>query len=65
MMQVHQHLAAGIGSKNPGMIEYLPWGLEVFDEPVKVLGSSIVLPETPGASSAISASARKAWGTHK
>jgi len=63
MMQVHQHLTAGIGSRTPGMIEYLPWGLEAFSQPVQLSGSHILLPETPGASSAIEPSARKAWGT--
>lgn len=62
MMQIHQHLVAGIGSSNPGMIEYLPWGLEVFEEPIKLSGSDLILPEKPGASSAISRAARKAWG---
>ena len=64
MMQVHQHLVAGIGSSSPGMIEYLPWGLEVFEEPVTLSGSDIVLPESPGASTAIAPSARKSWESH-
>ena len=62
MMQIHQHLVAGVGSSKPGMIEYLPWGLEVFEEPVTLSGSDLVLPETPGASSSIAPEARKAWG---
>jgi len=65
MMQVHQHLLAGIGSPNPGMIEYLPWGLDVFTEPVQLSGSEIVLPESPGASTAVAASARRAWGSRR
>ena len=63
MMQLHQHLVAGIGAETPAMIEYLPWGLAVFCDPVRLDGSRIVLPEKPGASSAIEATARKKWGS--
>ena len=63
MMQVHQHLVAGVGHPRPAMIEYLPWGLEVFAEPVRLTGSRITLPSTPGASSAVSPEARRRWGT--
>jgi L-alanine-DL-glutamate epimerase-like enolase superfamily enzyme len=65
MMQVHQHLVAGISTAPRPMIEYLPWGLEVFAEPVHMTGPSITLPETPGASTAIAPQARRAWGSHR
>jgi len=61
MMQVHQHLVAAVCHASP-MIEYLPWGLEVFEEPVQLSGSRLQLPVTPGASSAISAEARLRFG---
>jgi L-alanine-DL-glutamate epimerase-like enolase superfamily enzyme len=63
MMQVHQHLVAGAGPHSPAMIEYLPWGLEVFAEPVELAGSHITLPDTPGASTAIAPDARSRWGS--
>lgn len=63
MMQLHQHLVAGIGADTPAMIEYLPWGLEAFREPVRLEGSRIMLPEMPGASSAIAPDARRRWAS--
>ncbi len=61
MMQVHQHLVGGVGAAKPAMIEYLPWGLEVFEHPVQLRGSDVVLPDRPGASTAVSAEAIKRW----
>ena len=61
MMQVHQHLVAAIGAPEPAMIEYLPWGLETFQDPVRVTGGTLILPEAPGASSTIAAGARRQW----
>lgn len=63
MMQVHQHLVAGVGADTPALIEYLPWGQEAFREPVQVMNGRLVLPETPGASSAIAPEARRRWGS--
>jgi L-alanine-DL-glutamate epimerase-like enolase superfamily enzyme len=65
MMQIHQHLVAGISTAASPMIEYLPWGLDVFAEPVHMDRSSISLPETPGASTAIAPQARRAWGSFR
>ncbi len=62
MMQVHQHLVAGIGADQPAMIEYLPWALEAYSEPVAVTGGQVTLPETVGASTAIDPQARARWG---
>lgn len=63
MMQVHQHLVAGVGADAPAMIEYLPWGQEAFRQPVNVVQGRLVLPETPGASSTIATEARQRWGS--
>jgi L-alanine-DL-glutamate epimerase-like enolase superfamily enzyme len=69
MMQVHQHLVAAVGAAAgvtaPAMIEYLPWGLEAFQEPVRVSAGMLTLPDMPGASSAISAEARRRWEAPK
>lgn len=62
MMQVHQHLVAAIGDRGPALIEYLPWGLEVFREPVHVERGTLKLPDSPGASTAIAPEARRRWG---
>jgi L-alanine-DL-glutamate epimerase-like enolase superfamily enzyme len=61
MMQVHQHLVAAVSQAFVPMIEYLPWGLEVFQDPVQMTGSTITIPTRPGASSAISQEARRRW----
>jgi L-alanine-DL-glutamate epimerase-like enolase superfamily enzyme len=58
MMQVHQHLIAGVGDAREPMIEYLPWALEIFAEPVRVEAGGLALPETPGASTRIRPDAR-------
>lgn len=69
MMQVHQHLVAAVGVAAgvtaPVMIEYLPWGLEAFQEPVRVSAGMLTLPDTPGASSAIAPEARRRWEAPK
>lgn len=62
MMQVHQHLVGGIGAGRVPMIEYLPWGLELFAEPVRVDRGIVILPETPGASTTIRDDARQRFG---
>ena len=58
MMVVHQHLAASSFSQQR-IVEYLPWTLQAFHDPVRLEGTEIVLPETPGASTRIAASARQ------
>jgi L-alanine-DL-glutamate epimerase-like enolase superfamily enzyme len=62
MCQVHQHLVAGIGADHPGMIEYLPWAMEIFEEPMRVEEGMIILPEKPGASTRVCADARTRFG---
>ena len=53
MMQVHQHLVAATSPARVPMIEYLPWGLEVFEDPVQITRGTITLPSKPGASSSV------------
>lgn len=62
MMQVHQHLVAAVGAAASPMVEYLPWGLEVFQDPVQVVEGVLTVPDTPGTSSAIAPEARRRWG---
>lgn len=46
--QVQQHLVAA--TPNAEMMEYIPWLLDVFVEPMNYKDGVLVLPETPGAS---------------
>jgi hypothetical protein len=48
MMQVHQHLVAGISTAPRPMIEYLPWGLDVFAEPVRMTARPSACPRHRG-----------------
>lgn len=48
MMQVHQHLVAA--TRNAPMLEYIPWILDLFEDPVEVREGMLHLPERPGAS---------------
>ncbi len=61
MMQVHQHLVGATSQARAPMIEYLPWGLEVFEDPVQLHRGTITLPSKPGASSSIAKEARRRW----
>jgi L-alanine-DL-glutamate epimerase-like enolase superfamily enzyme len=61
MMQVHQHLVAGTFSRRPAMIEYIPWTLDVYEQPCRVERGVVQLPETPGASTRVRADARAKW----
>ena len=61
MMQVHQHLVAATSPARVPMIEYLPWGLEVFEHPVQLAKGTITLPSKPGASSTIAKDARRRY----
>jgi L-alanine-DL-glutamate epimerase-like enolase superfamily enzyme len=62
MMQVHQHLVAATAppTQRP-LLEYLPWGLEVFAEPVQVDNGVLTASDTPGASTRIDPAARTRW----
>jgi len=63
MCQIHQHLVGGVGADSPVMIEYIPWALDVFEEPVVVEQGICILPETPGASTRVRAEARKLFAS--
>jgi L-alanine-DL-glutamate epimerase-like enolase superfamily enzyme len=62
MMVVHQHLVASSFSES-SLIEYLPWTLKAFTNPVTMDGNEIILPETAGASTQISPTALK-WAVN-
>ncbi len=59
MMQVHQHLVAAF--PNAPMLEYIPWLLDLFEEPVRVENGTILTPTTPGASTTMRADALARW----
>jgi len=48
MMQVHQHVVAA--TRNAPMLEYIPWILDLFVDPVDVREGMLYLPDRPGAS---------------
>lgn len=48
MMQIHQHLVAA--TQNAPLLEYIPWGRELFEYPVQVINGNADLPTAPGAS---------------
>ncbi len=51
MMQIDQHLAAA--TPHCWMVEWIPWILEIFQEPVQFEDGDIIISDTPGASTAI------------
>lgn len=51
MGQIHQHLVAS--TQNAIMLEYIPWIRHIFEEPATVKEGHYVLPQMPGASTAI------------
>ncbi|MFH0871627.1 MAG: mandelate racemase/muconate lactonizing enzyme family protein [bacterium] len=51
LMQVHQHLVCA--APNALFLEYIPWGLELFVEPVVVKEGYLEAPQAPGASTEI------------
>jgi L-alanine-DL-glutamate epimerase-like enolase superfamily enzyme len=52
MMHVHQHLS--IAHPAIRWLEYIPWMLDVFEEPVQVKGGVLRAPKLPGAGSTVS-----------
>jgi L-alanine-DL-glutamate epimerase-like enolase superfamily enzyme len=48
MMQVHQHLVGA--TQDAPMLEYIPWGQELFQHPASVRKGILQLPSQPGAS---------------
>ncbi len=59
MMQVHQHIVAAF--PNAPMLEYIPWLLDLFEEPVRVADGYILTPTAPGASTRMRADAFARW----
>jgi len=55
MMQIDQHLAAA--TPHCWMVERIPWIRDIFEEPVAFEDGCLAVPETPGASTAITAEA--------
>jgi len=51
MMQIDQHLAAA--TPHCWMVEWIPWILEIFQEPVRFDDGYIIISDMPGASTAI------------
>jgi L-alanine-DL-glutamate epimerase-like enolase superfamily enzyme len=49
--QAQQHLVAA--TQNAEMMEYIPWLLEIFTEPVRHVNGVLQLPESPGATTTI------------
>jgi L-alanine-DL-glutamate epimerase-like enolase superfamily enzyme len=48
MMQIHQHLVGA--TQNSPLLEYIPWGQELFIHPAKINKGFLGLPTEPGAS---------------
>lgn len=59
MMQIHQHLVAA--TPNAPMLEYIPWILELFEEPVRVVDGRIAVPQEPGASTRMRPDSVERW----
>ena len=57
--QVQQHLVAATPAAT--MMEYIPWLLDIFVEPVRHVDGRLVLPESPGASTTIKPEAFAAY----
>lgn len=51
MMQIDQHLAAAV--PHCLMVEWIPWILEIFKEPVQFHDGDIIISDAPGASTTI------------
>lgn len=57
--QVQQHLVAA--TPNAPMLEYIPWLLDVFEEPAINRGGRLIISDTPGASTKLDAAAIKRY----
>lgn len=51
MMQIDQHLAAAV--RGCWMVEWIPWIRDIFVEPVSFRDGSLIVPDSPGASTKI------------
>lgn len=59
MMQIHQHLVAA--TPNAPMLEYIPWVLDLFEDPVRVENGHIRVPQEPGASTRMRKDSLEKW----
>lgn len=60
MMQVHQHTS--IAHPASELLEYIPWTLHCFEDPVSVKNGRFIAPEIPGASTTIKKEALEKFG---
>lgn len=59
MMQIHQHLVAA--TPTAPMLEYIPWILDLFEQPVTVENGYIRVPQEPGASTKMRVDSLERW----
>ena len=59
MMHVHLHLS--VAHPAIQLLEYIPWLLDVFEDPVRVEDGLTVAPQEPGAGSTVRAAAMERW----
>ncbi|GHO88076.1 mandelate racemase/muconate lactonizing enzyme family protein [Dictyobacter formicarum] len=59
MMQIQQHLVAA--TPNAPMLEYIPWILDLFEDPVVVERGHIKVPDRPGASTRMRSDSVERW----
>lgn len=60
MMQIDQHMAAA--TPHCWMVEWIPWILNIFRNPVRYEGGEIVLSGIPGAGTAMKPEALEQYG---
>lgn len=60
MMQVHQHTA--LAHPACGLLEFIPWAQECFEEPATVREGQFVPPAAPGAGTTFTAAALQRFG---
>jgi L-alanine-DL-glutamate epimerase-like enolase superfamily enzyme len=59
MMQVHQHTAFGHSACS--LLEYIPWTLECFEDPARVMDGEFLPPALPGAGTTFRADALRRY----
>jgi L-alanine-DL-glutamate epimerase-like enolase superfamily enzyme len=60
MMQVHRHTS--FAHPSCGLLEYIPWTQQCFEEPATVRDGEFLIPEAPGAGTTLKASALADFG---
>jgi L-alanine-DL-glutamate epimerase-like enolase superfamily enzyme len=61
MMQIHQHLVGTVLTEAQPLVEFIPWTQDAFEHRSVVHDGFMERPQYPGASTAISAQARRDW----